>query len=118
MSDRRSKEARRVNTKPRRSKERRRHTDLRVAVVEIADSHVHWLSPVDLKMDDMSFVINSGRNSISSHHPNGPAVLFCDGAVFRINPSMDANAVLALCTINGGEEISREELIKEGLLIP
>lgn len=89
-----------------------------IAVVEIADSHVHWLSPVDLKIDDMSFLINSGSNSISSHHSNGPAVLFCDGAVFRINPSMDAETVRALCTINGGEDISRETLISQGLLVP
>ena len=92
-------------------------TENTIAVVEVADSTVHWLSPVDLKINDLSFAINSGNNSISSHHPNGPAVLFCDGAVFRVNPSIDAETLRALCTINGGEDVSRETLLSQGLLL-
>ena len=31
-----------------------------IAAVEIANSSVHWLSPVDLAVDSMSFKINDG----------------------------------------------------------
>jgi hypothetical protein len=89
-----------------------------IAAVEITRSDVHWLSPVDLEFDEMSFVINDGLHSISSHHPSGPAVLFCDGSVFRVNPATDPEMVRGMCTISGGERISRDSLIAEGLLVP
>jgi hypothetical protein len=89
-----------------------------IAVAEVAGSHVHWLSPVDLEFESMSFVINDGPHSISSHHPSGPAVLFADGAVFRINPAIDPEIVRGMCTVDGGEQISREALVAQGLLIP
>jgi len=89
-----------------------------IAAAEVAQSNVHWLSPVDLDLEEMSFVINNGPQSISSSHPSGPAVCFCDGTVFRINPAIDPKIVRGLCTINGGEQISRDALIEEGLLIP
>lgn len=89
-----------------------------IAAGEVASSDVHWLSPVDLELNTMSFAINKGPQSISSCHPSGPAVLFCDGAVFRINPAIDAEIVRGMCTISGGEQISRDSLIAEGLLVP
>lgn len=89
-----------------------------IAAVEIARSNVHWLSPVDLEFDKMSFTINDGPQSISSLHPTGPAVLFCDGAVFRVNPAIDPELVRGMCTIRGGEQISRDSLIAKGLLVP
>lgn len=89
-----------------------------IAAVEIVDSDVHWLSPVDLEFDRMSFTINDGPQSISSHHKSGPAILFCDGAVFRVNPSIDPETVRGMCTIRGGEQIFRDSLIAEGLLVP
>jgi len=89
-----------------------------IAAVEIARSNVHWLSPVDLEFDKMSFTINDGPQSISSLHPTGPAVLFCDGAVFRVNPAIDPELVRGMCTLRGGEQISRDSLIAKGLLVP
>jgi len=89
-----------------------------IAAVEIADSLIHWLSPNDLDIDTMSFKINDGANSISSHHPTGPAVLFCDGAVFRMNPETPPDIVRAMCTIDGGENVSRDFLISQGYLKP
>jgi len=89
-----------------------------IAVAEVALSSVHWISPVDLDFETMSFSINDGSRSISSCHPSGPAVLFCDGAVYRLNPGIDRETVRGLCTINGGENISRDSLVAGGLLIP
>ncbi len=89
-----------------------------IAVAEVALSSVHWISPVDLDFETMSFSINDGPRSISSCHPSGPAVLFCDGAVYRLNSGIDPATVRGLCTINGGESISRDSLVSAGLLIP
>ena len=62
--------------------------------------------------------VNTGPNSISSLHPSGPAVLFCDWKVFRLNPSIDADTLRALLTVDGGEQIARDQLIATGLLLP
>jgi hypothetical protein len=89
-----------------------------IAVAETSRRDIHWLSPIDFELEDLSFQVNSGHNSISSCHRSGPAVLFCDGAVFRLNPNISPETVKALCTINGGEDASRESLLAKGLLIP
>lgn len=104
-------------TKPRRPSDITDGHENTIAVVEIANSSVHWLSPVDLEFAKMSFKVNDGDESISSSHPTGPAVLFCDGAVFRLNPAVDPKIVRGLCTINGDENLSRQLLIQQGLLI-
>lgn len=88
-----------------------------IAIAETRQTDVHWLSPVDLNVEAMSFTVNDGPNSISSRHPRGPAVMFCDGAVFRLNPLIDSGTLKALVTINGGEEVSRDQLVDRGLLI-
>jgi hypothetical protein len=91
--------------------------DSTIAVAETIRSDIHWLSPVDLDVATMSFTVNDGPNSISSRHPRGPAVLFCDGEVFRLNPSIDPDTLKALVTIDGGENISRDQLLDIGLLV-
>jgi prepilin-type processing-associated H-X9-DG protein len=73
--------------------------------------------PTDFLVDQISLTVNDGPNSISSDHPRGPAVLFCDGSVYRLNPSIDRDTLKAMLTINGGEDVSRTKLLKNGLLI-
>lgn len=78
---------------------------------------IHWLEPKDLNIDSMSFVINDPRrDSISSRHARGPAVLFADGEVYRLSPRVPAQTVRAMVTINGGERVERTELLEKGLL--
>ena len=91
--------------------------DTTIAVVETARTDVHWLSPEDLNAATMSFTVNDGPNSISSRHPRGPAVLFGDGAVYRLNPDIDPDTLRALITIDGAEDISRNRLVDAGLLV-
>ncbi len=105
-------------TRPRKSDEITDGLENTIAVVEVVNSSVHWLSPVDLEFDSMSFKINDGPQSISSSHPAGPMALFADGVVFRLNPEIPAETVRALCTINGGEDLSRDALVEQGLLVP
>ncbi len=72
----------------------------------------------ELDIDTMSFRINDQTSpSISSNDARGPVVCFADGTVFRISPSTPERIVRALITINGGEKISREQLVQEGFLI-
>ena len=88
-----------------------------ISVAETKRQDIHWLSPRDFLLDEMSLTVNDGPNSISSDHSRGPAVLFCDGVVYRLNPAIDRGTLEALLTINGGEEVSRDRLVKEGLLV-
>ena len=92
--------------------------DCTIAVAETMATDTHWLSPNDFDLSKMSMRVNAGPNSISSFHSSGPAVLFCDGEVFRLNPSIDEDTLRALLTVDGGESISREKLISNGLLLP
>ncbi len=91
--------------------------DCTIAVAETSRRDIHWLHPIDFDVNDMSFEINNGVVSISSDDPRGPLVLFADGGVYRLNPTMDADTLRALITINGNEDISRDRLVARGLLI-
>lgn len=65
----------------------------------------------------MPLAIDDSRGpAISSTHPDGPAVLFADGAVFRISPAIDPPTLRAVITIDGGEEVRRDELLARKLL--
>jgi prepilin-type processing-associated H-X9-DG protein len=75
-----------------------------ILVVEVADSAVWWTEPEDLHFDQMTFRINGGkRQEISSYHPQGANVAFCDGSVRLLNNSMNPQLVKAMTTIDGGE---------------
>ncbi len=88
-----------------------------ISVAETKRHDIHWLSPQDFLIDEMSLTVNDGPNSISSDHSRGPAVLFCDGIVYRLNPAIDRDTLKSLLTINGGEDVSRDRLVKNGLLV-
>ncbi|MDM4019444.1 DUF1559 domain-containing protein [Roseiconus lacunae] len=89
-----------------------------IAVAETRSRDIHWLEPVDFDATNMSFVVNDfGTLSISSDHPRGPAVLFGDGAVYRLSPRTDPQIVKAMVTIDGGEELDRDRLVLDGVLV-
>ncbi len=78
-----------------------------ILFVETTNSGIHWAEPRDLKFDEMSFRINDpDRPSISSHHPGGAHVAFCDGRVRFLKNDTDPKIVRALLTIAGGEDVS------------
>lgn len=84
-------------------------------LVEIANSDIHWAEPRDLQVEEMSFKINDPtRPSISSPHEYGPGVIFADGLYYRLPHTTDPRIVKALITIDGGEEITRDEIFREG----
>ncbi len=78
-----------------------------IMIVETKNLHIHWAEPRDLKFDEMSFRINDpDRPSISSHHPGGAHVVFCDERVRFLKDDTDPEIVRALLTIAGGEDVS------------
>ncbi len=82
-----------------------------VVVAEIADSNIHWMEPRDLRIDEMSFVINDKtKPSISSRHGDGAHVLLADGSVRWLSNSTPPEVVKAMLTITGGERINWETM--------
>ena len=92
--------------------------DTTLSIVETRQRNIHWLQPIDLEVEAMSFIVNDRSDlSISSDHRRGPMVVFCDGLAFRLNPNTDPKIVQSLVTINGGEVIERDQLVLNGILI-
>jgi hypothetical protein len=89
-----------------------------IALAETARSDIHWLHPLDFNYDEMSFNINDGPLSIGSASGASPLVCFCDGAVYRIDQDITADALKALLTIDGAESIDRETCVTNGWLTP
>ena len=56
-----------------------------IMVAEVADSQISWMEPKDIDAEHMPLQINGshspGNPGISSHHPRGANVAFCDGSV-------------------------------------
>ncbi len=95
-------------------------TDGLATTIAIVESNLkcNWKDPKDLLFDDMSLKINDPMHpSISSEDPQGPIVCFADGKVFRLAPSIPESTLRALITINGGEDVSREQLVLDKILI-
>lgn len=80
-----------------------------IMLVEVADSVVWWAEPEDLLFDVLNFSINGGkRQEISSYHPGGVNVLFCDGSVRFLKDSINPQLVKAMITIDEGEPVHAE----------
>jgi prepilin-type processing-associated H-X9-DG protein len=74
-------------------------------VVEATEAHINWMEPRDLNVKDMQFHVGGGKNEISSAHPMGADVAFCDGHVQFLSATTDPKQVEAMTTIDGGEKI-------------
>lgn len=86
-----------------------------ILLVEITNSDIHWMEPRDLDFDSMSFQVNDvDQPSISAPHPLGPVVVFADGITgYRLDDSVSPKTLQGLVTISGGEQIRREQFLKE-----
>jgi hypothetical protein len=76
-----------------------------LALVEVADSDIHWMEPRDLDVADMSWNIQDQPHpSISSLHPYGGAnVSTVDARCRFIKSNTPPEVLKAMTTINGGE---------------
>jgi hypothetical protein len=69
----------------------------RILIVEIASSDVTWTEPCELELDDRVLSVNGDpRRSPSSHDPRGPVVIYDDGSVERLDPSLSPDQLRQL----------------------
>jgi hypothetical protein len=85
-----------------------------ILLVEMADSNIHWMEPRDLRSEEMSYLVNDpARPSISSPHPQGPAVVFADEIrAYRLRSSVRTETLKALTTIGGQEPVLKDRLVR------
>jgi prepilin-type processing-associated H-X9-DG protein len=82
-----------------------------ILVVENAGGKIDWMEPRDLSFDEALRGINPPTQpGISSHHPIGVNVLFCDGHVQFLANEMAPTVLRALLTAAGGEPLNPSEL--------
>lgn len=88
-------------------------------IVECAGLKLAWAEPRDPRVDREEIRIEnltrSGETSkalVSSFNPDRAAVAFADGSARSLSNKIDQKVLAALCTVNGGEEISREDYLR------
>jgi len=72
-------------------------------IVEVVDSGIGWSEPRDLSLDQLPLQINA-PGAISSRHPGGVNVGFCDGSVQFLSEELAPDQLRALITKGGGEQ--------------
>lgn len=86
-----------------------------IMIVEIADSKVHWLAPIDLPASEAVRFWNSpARTSISSVEWRRPLVAFVDSTTCALGRELSPESLGAALTISGGEPVTREMLQDRG----
>ncbi len=87
-------------------------------VVESVNCNPDWTEPRDLDIDTMQFEINSEKGpSISSLHARGALACFADMAIYCITPRITEAELRALISIDGRENVTRDDLVLRGVLI-
>jgi hypothetical protein len=74
-----------------------------ILAVEVKDSGVNWLQPVDLDIRNMIFRINGGGMGISSPWSGGAQVVMADGSVKFLKNELLESTLRAMMTRAGGE---------------
>jgi prepilin-type processing-associated H-X9-DG protein len=82
-----------------------------ILVVETSDSGINWMEPRDLTLDEAVKGVNPPAGpGISSHHPGGAVVGFCDGHVQFVDEDARPDALRALLTKDGKEDVNASAL--------
>jgi prepilin-type processing-associated H-X9-DG protein len=80
-----------------------------IAVVEVANSGIHWMEPRDLDIDHALRGLNAPAGlCIRSHHPGGASVAMCDGSVHFLPDTISAKSLKALTTAAGEDTPGRD----------
>jgi prepilin-type processing-associated H-X9-DG protein len=77
-----------------------------IALVEVANSGIHWMEPRDLEVTQMVPGINPpAGQGISSHHRGGANIAFADGMVRFARNDVPLDRLEAMLTVDGGETL-------------
>ena len=79
-------------------------------LIELNNSAFGWTEPKDISIDQLGRYLKPTNNF-------RPALLFADYQVHRLNRAASEDVMQALFTIDGGEAIDRDELLKRGILV-
>lgn len=75
-----------------------------IAVVEVANSGIHWMEPRDLDISQALRGVNAPAGlCIRSHHPGGASVAMADGSVHFLSDRVSAKSLDAALTAAGGD---------------
>ncbi len=79
-------------------------TSKTIAIIETANSGIHWMEPRDLTLDEALRGVNSAkRPCISSHHPSGANVIWGDAHVSFLPNGLPPETLRELLTASGRE---------------
>lgn len=77
-----------------------------IALVEVANSGIHWMEPRDLSLSEAVRGINAKTGlGISSRHRGGAFSGRADGSVWFVSESLDREQLRAILTPSGGEVV-------------
>jgi len=87
-------------------------------VAEVTSTLVHWMEPIDINADQMSFHINDTEQpSLSSVHPKGPGIICVRSpGAWRFAPNTPPDVVRRFVESKPGESITVKNLIEQGWL--
>jgi hypothetical protein len=78
-----------------------RSKSMTILVVESVGQDVHWMEPIDLPFDSMSFAVNDKtKPSVSSKHRHHPNVCMVDGSTRWLSNNITPEMLKAMLTIN------------------
>ena len=77
-----------------------------IMIVEVTGSGIRWAEPRDLSVEEIRRGINDKSGKwISSHHPGGVNVAFCDGSVRFLSATIDRETLRRLIDPNDGQRV-------------
>ena len=76
-------------------------------IIESDIHRVHWMSPHDLRFDELTALTpDGGTNLLTSPHTGGAQVGLADGSARFISSDVKLDDIKAWLTVNGGEQTS------------
>ena len=78
-------------------------------VIEVADTDVHWMEPVDLSVTSMTWIVNADKGIGSHHSTPGMHVLTADGVVHHLEEMTPPEELQSIATRGGGEVAAIDE---------
>lgn len=85
-----------------------------IVLIETSASDVRWLQPTDIDIGKVGDRIS--REQLLVGRCVRVGVIFADGTPLRLDADLPKDALSALCTINGGELVYRDDLLAKGWL--